>query len=100
MRQTHAKGSFQAGNPLANLLVIVAGVVFIGISVLLSVFAFALLGVVILVAATIIGLRVWWLNRRLGRRTKSDTGRRSETRRPDVIEGEYREVRRDDRPQA
>jgi len=99
VRQTHPKGSFQAGNPLANLLVIVAGVIFIGVSVLLSVFAFALLGVVILVAAAIIGLRVWWLNRRLGRRTSSDTGRRGEARRPDVIEGEYRVVRRDDRRQ-
>ncbi len=99
MRQTHAKGSFQAGNPLANLLVIVAGVIFIGVSVLLSVFAFALLGVVILVAAAIIGLRVWWLNRRLGRRTRFNSGRRGEARRPDVIEGEYRVVRRDDRRQ-
>jgi hypothetical protein len=97
VRQTHAKGSFQGGNPLANLLVIVMGAVFIGISVLVSVFAFALLGAVILLTAAVIGLRVWWLNRRLGRKTTGTGGRRGDARRPDVIEGEYRVVRRDDR---
>jgi hypothetical protein len=99
VRQTHARGSFETGNPFANLLVVVAGVIFIGISVLVSVFAFAVLGAVILVTAAIIGLRVWWLNRRLGRKATSKAGRRGGIRRPDVIEGEYRVVGSDDDPE-
>lgn len=93
MRHTHAKGSFQAGNPLANLLVIIAGAAFIAISVVVSVFAFAVLGSVILVAAAIIGVRVWWLKRRLSRSAKWRVGPGAAMRHPDVIEGEYRVVR-------
>jgi hypothetical protein len=93
------KHSLQTGNPFANLLVIVAGALLIGVSIVVSVFAFAVLGAVILFAAAIIGLRVWWVNRRLGRKLNWSTGRGARMRRPDVIEGECREVRREDREQ-
>ena len=93
------KHSLQTGNPFANLLVIVAGALLIGVSIVVSVFAFAVLGAVILFAAAIIGLRVWWVNRRLGRKLNWNTGRGDHAHRPDVIEGEYREVRREDRQQ-
>ena len=93
------KDSLPTGNPFANLLVIIAGVLLIGVSIVVSVFAFAVLGAVILVAAALIGLRIWWVNRRLGRKLNWSTGRSDRVRRPDVIEGEYREVRRKDREQ-
>jgi len=50
------------------------------------------------VLGAIIGIRVWWLNRRYRRefaRQQPSGGRRTDGR-VDVIEGEYREVRRRD----
>ena len=89
---------FPFGNPVANALVVLVGALAIGASVVLGFLAFVALGSILLVLAAIIGIRVWWLNRKLAfcaRRgdVPPDDGRV----RIHVIEGEYRDVSRDRR---
>ena len=83
-----------AGNPIANVLVVIVGALAIGASIVLGFFAFLVLGSIILVLGAIIALRVWWFNRKLGK--QADRGRQ---RRPGpeggVIEGEYHVVKGD-----
>ena len=86
--------SFPAGNPLANALVVIVGALAIALSFILGVVAFVALASVLLVLAAIVGIRIWWLNRRLARSAK----RNSEAAQVDVIEGEYRVVTDDDDP--
>jgi Flp pilus assembly protein TadB len=78
-----------AGNPLANALVVVIGALAIGASLVLGVVALVVLGSIVLILGAIVGIRVWWFNRRLARSSRTQ---RSETRqqRVDIIEGEYR----------
>ena len=78
-----------AGNPLANILVVVAGALVIAASVVLGFVAFVVLASIILVIAGVVGIRVWWLSRKLEKRMPA-----GETPAPgsDVIEGEYHVV--------
>jgi predicted lipid-binding transport protein (Tim44 family) len=89
------KNGFPAGNPIANILVIIAGTLVIGASIVLGFFAFIALSAVVLVAAAIIGVRVWWLKRKIqqGHEPKSDSGRQQPP--AGVIEGEYKVVSKD-----
>ncbi len=95
MRHPSAKSSFPAGNPIANLLVIIGGALAIGVSIVLGFFAFVALGGIILLTAAVIGVRVWWFKRKLQQGSAmNDVSRRSKS--PNgVIEGEYRVVRKD-----
>lgn len=99
MRQTYLKREFPAGNPIANALVIVAGVLVLSLAIVLGFFAFVALSAIVLVSAAVIGIRVWWLNRRLraggagGPATAAGGDGRGKV---DVIEGEYRVVGKDD----
>lgn len=91
---------FPAGNPIANALVVIAGIFVIGLSIVLGVVAFVALGSVLLVLAAIVAIRVWWFNRKLRRefaRRQRDEGGPASSGRIDIIEGEYRVVSRDDR---
>jgi hypothetical protein len=93
---------FPAGNPLANALVVVVGAIVIAVSFVLGIVAFVALATALVVMAAIIGVRVWWLNRRLGGRKGSHADRNggSATGKT-VIEGEYRVVGSDaDRDQS
>ena len=95
---------FPAGNPLANVLVVIVGALIIGAAVVLGVVAFVALGGIILVLAAVLGVRMWWLGRKLprhssaaSRRGRSGSGDNNNT----VIEGECRVVsvdRDDNRP--
>lgn len=78
-----------AGNPLANALVVIIGALAIGASLVLGVVALVVLGSIVLILGAIIGIRVWWFNRRLA---KGYRAQHSNTRqqRVDIIEGEYR----------
>ncbi len=80
-----------AGNPLANLLVIIVGALAIGASVVLGFFAFVIVGSIVAVMAAIIGLRVWWFNRQLRKQGGPGPGR-SPGGAHDTIEGEYQVV--------
>lgn len=77
-----------AGNPIANALVVIVGALVIGASIVLGFVAFVILGSILLVLGAVIGLRVWWLNRKLrgSMRAATQQDGRHES---GVIEGEY-----------
>jgi hypothetical protein len=95
LRQSSIKGGFPAGNPIANVLVIIVGVLVIGASIVLGFFAFLVLSAVVLVSAAVVGLRVWWLKRKMARDGVAAEAAETVRRRVDVIEGEYRVVGKD-----
>jgi membrane protein implicated in regulation of membrane protease activity len=90
-----------AGNPLANALVVIVGALAIGASLILGVAALIVLGSIVLVFAALVGIRVWWFNRRLSRQVKT-ANRDTDARQTEIIEGEYRVIStvrtRDPRP--
>lgn len=94
MRHTSAKSSFPAGNPIANAVVVVAGILAIVASVVLGFFAFLALSAVILVTASVIGIRVWWLNRK-SHGSSAGSAADNRTKPGGVIEGEYHVIRKD-----
>lgn len=82
------------GNPLVNALVVVCGFVLLGAALL---FGFVLLAIVLTagaVLAAIVGLRLWWLRRKL-RRAHGGASPSHGRRDVDVIDVEYHEVRED-----
>jgi len=95
LRHSTAKGSFPAGNPIANVFVVIAGALVIGVSIVLGFFAFVVISGFVLVAAAVIGVRVWWLKRKMQRGSPvGDSSQRREA--PDgVIEGEFKVVQKD-----
>jgi len=91
LNYSSSKRGFPAGNPIANAFVIIVGALAIGASIVLGFFAFVILASILIVFSAIIGIRLWWFNRKL-QKTQEQPG----TPRPDrpggVIEGEYRVV--------
>lgn len=100
MRYSSANRGFPAGNPIANALVIIVGTVAIAASVVLGFFAFVVLGSVLVILAAIIGIRLWWFNRKLRNSPAfRETAAGSSPGIRDAIEGEYHVVvdEKDDR---
>ena len=98
MKNTMYTRGFSAGNPIANALVVIVGALAIAASIVLGFVAFVVLGSIILVLAAIVGIRVWWFNRKLQR---EGAGTGSTDPRPPgggVIEGEYHVVKGDEKP--
>lgn len=95
MRYTFIKRELPANNPIANALVIIAGALVIGVSIVLGFFAFVAFSALVLVAAALIGVRVWWLKRRIARRSGAGQRPPSGEASGGVIEGEYRVVKKD-----
>jgi hypothetical protein len=95
MKYSSTNSGFPAGNPIANALVVIVGVLAIGASIVLGFFAFVVLGSIILVLGSIVAIRVWWFNRKLFK----EAGRRPPPGDPPasggVIEGEYHVVKGD-----
>lgn len=82
-----------AGNPLANILVVVVGVVIIAVSFVLGLVAIVALASALLIMAAIIGVRIWWLKRKIGGRNhRQASPNMNRSRRQNVIEGEYHVV--------
>ena len=94
VRQSSRTG-FPVGNPLANVLVVIVGVLTIAVSVVLGFFAFLALSAIVFVAAAVIGIRVWWLNRKLHHNVQARRGQPGQGEARGVIEGEYRVISRD-----
>lgn len=94
MRQSSLHRGIPGGNPIANALVVIVGALAIGASIVLGFVAFVVLGAVLLVLGAVIGLRVWWFNRRLRRQMDAQAPPTQRPRR-DVIEGEYHVVKDD-----
>jgi protein-S-isoprenylcysteine O-methyltransferase Ste14 len=95
IRQTSNKPLF-AGNPIANVLVVIVGALAIGAFIVLGVVAFVALGGILVIMAAILGIRLWWLDRKLGKKGgKTATQNRSAPGDHAVIEGEFRVVNAD-----
>lgn len=99
MKYSFSNRGLPAGNPIANIFVIVAGALIIAVSVVLGFFAFVVLGSIVAVLAAVIGIRLWWFNRKL-RKQGGGAQTSSQTRSTTFIEGEYSVVEDDrkDRP--
>ncbi len=92
MHQQFSNRSFPAGNPIANALVVIAGVIVIGLSLVVGFVMFVALGSLLLVLGAIVGIRVWWLNRRLRKQTGQPEAATRHYESIEVIEGEFRDV--------
>lgn len=94
MRNSFSTGGMPAGNPIANALVVVAGSLAIVASLILGFFAFVVVGSLVAILASVIGIRVWWLRRKF----KSTLTGNAAAQKPEagVIEGEYQVVADDD----
>jgi len=76
------------------VFVIIVGALAIGVSVVLGFVAFIVLGSIVAVLAAVIGLRLWWFNRRLKRRLHEAPGH-DQSAPGGVIEGEYHVIGED-----
>ncbi len=93
MSQQFRHRQFPAGNPLANVLVVIVGIIIISLSLALGFVVFVGIAGFMLVMAAVISVRAWWLRKRFGTRKGTEevqTSSHQETHR--VIEGEYHEV--------
>jgi uncharacterized membrane protein YphA (DoxX/SURF4 family) len=95
LRQYSVRNGLPAGNPIANVLVVIAGVLAIGVFIVLGFFAFVALSAIFMVTAAIIGVRVWWFKRKLQKASPTGTGSAGRSTVHGVIEGEYHEVQKD-----
>lgn len=91
MKYSSVNRGFPAGNPIANIFVIIVGALAIAASIVLGFFAFVIVGSFVLIMASIIGLRVWWFKRQL-RGQMPPVSEKNSTTRGGVIEGEYQVV--------
>jgi hypothetical protein len=91
LKYTSVNSGFPAGNPIANIFVVIVGALAIGASLILGFFAFVIIGSILLIMAAVIGLRVWWFKRQLrGQMPPGSENVRKPT--SGVIEGEYQVV--------
>jgi hypothetical protein len=92
LKHSFISGGFVAGNPIANVFVIIVGAMAIGVSIVLGFFAFLVLGGIVSILAAVIGIRVWWFNRQLRRQMPQGGDHTGGKPAGGVIEGEYRVV--------
>lgn len=86
-----SKRGFPAGNPIANALVIIVGALAIGVSLVLGFFAFVILASILIVFSAIVGIRLWWFNRKF-RRRQYEAAKGSRQTPAGIIEGEFRVI--------
>lgn len=95
LNQQFRHRQFAAGNPLANILVVVAGIIIIAISLALGFFVFLGMAGFVLLMAAVMSVRGWWYRRRFASKAPGEADSHRETTvHKQIIEGEYREVRR------
>lgn len=89
MKYSSVNRGLPAGNPIANLFVVIVGALVIAVSVVLGFVAFVVLGSIVLMLASVVGIRLWWFNRKLARRPSGapDGGGAGNS---GVIEGEFK----------
>jgi hypothetical protein len=95
VRHSSAKTSFPAGNPIANVFVIIAGALAIGVSIVLGFFAFVVLSGIVLLTAVVVGIRVWWFKRKMQQGSPVNNASRRPKSPAGVIEGEFKVVEKD-----
>ena len=75
------------------MLVVIVGAFAIGAAIVFGVFAFVVLIGMILVLAAVLGIRMWWLGRKLSKHQESVSEQsRSKSDHQTVIEGEYQVI--------
>ncbi len=94
MKYSFSNRGLPAGNPIANIFVILVGALIIAVSVVLGFVAFVVLGSIVAVLAAAIGVRLWWFNRKL-RKQGGSAQPGGQARSSTYIEGEYRVVEDD-----
>lgn len=82
-------GHIPAGNPLANALMIVVGVLAVGAMFVLGLVAFLVVASIVLVLAGIVGIRIWWHNRKIHKEFYAGGKAGSAGSDPQIIDGEY-----------
>jgi hypothetical protein len=94
LNQQFRHRQFPAGNPLANVLVVIVGMVVISLSLALGLVVFVGIAGFLLVMGLVMRVRNWWLARGIRARTGSDQSGRpaSPPGQRHIIEGEYQEV--------
>ena len=90
MQKIYIRNGTPGGNPLANALVVIVGAIVITVSLVLGFFAFLALSAVVLVAAAVIGIRVWWAKRNMPKNAEPTANVGAE-----FIEGEFHVVKKD-----
>ena len=99
MNQQFRNRSLPAGNPLANVLVVIAGIVVISLSLALGFVVFIGIACFMLIAAAVVTVRIWWLKKRMGFKPGAQTTAGAEQPSSKssasirVIEGEFQEVK-------
>jgi hypothetical protein len=94
VNQQFRNRQFSAGNPLANVLVVIVGIIVISLSLALGFVVFVGIAGFMLVMAAIISVRAWWLNKRFGAQKRGEqVHKSSDGQIHRVIEGEYHEVK-------
>jgi len=94
LKYSSTNRGFPAGNPIANVFVVLVGALAIAVSVVLGFVAFVVLGSIVAVLAAVIGLRLWWFNRKL-KRQASLSPAQSRPAPEGVIEGEFHVIEDD-----
>ncbi len=90
MRYTFTNRNLPAGNPIANAVVILVGTVAILASIVVGFFAAVVLGAALLILAALIGIRLWWLRRKMSASGEaSRPGSPAHRAGTQTIEGEY-----------
>ncbi len=95
MNQHFRNRSLPEGNPLANALVIIVGIIVISLSLALGFVVFIGIAGFMLIMAAVVSARLWWFKRKFGakagERPRHAPGTADTVR---VIEGEYREIQK------
>ena len=78
-------------NPIVNLFIIISGIIVTVASLVLGFFAFLIIGSIVLVLISVIGIRMWWLNHKIYKNMSSENKERSNgnSKNKGFIEGEY-----------
>ena len=93
LNQRIKHGRFPAANPVANALMAIVGVLVVGVAIVFGLFVFMLLAGIFAVLAAIVGIRIWWVARKL--RKLHDTAAKApgaSASGAGIIEGEYHVV--------
>lgn len=85
---------FPAGNPLANALVAIVGIVVVAASLVVGIVALVTIGTVVLAAVLVLWIRIWWSRRGYRAVAGAGSDARGRGNSEDVIEGEYKVVER------
>lgn len=94
MNQHFRYRQFPAGNPLANILVVIVGILIISLALTVGFFVFLGVAAFVLFMGAVMSIRAWWYRRKFRAPGGVEVARPAETREThQIIEGEYHEIR-------